>query len=609
MHPSNTLPRWEQFAAIRRYQPTLAFSPDGAYLAYSTNTSGQFNVWVQAVDGGCAEQRTMLTEQTVRSIAWSPDGTTLAFSADTDGAEDYHLFLLPARGGWPALMPATPPARHPLIAWSSDGAHVAYSANDREPTEVDVVVQQLADGTTHRLSSGMLCFFAAWAHDNRRVLGVQIRSSTNTNIYLLAPDAPPDLLTPHAGDATFMPLGWTADDRHIYFLSNAGREFMGLAVYDLAQRTWQWAETPRWDVEEAALSQDGTRVAWTVNEDGYSTLYVRDLSSGALLPVPDLPRGVISGLTVSNDGRRVALLLNRATQPAEVVVVDLQTSTVRQLTHSFLGGLCADDLIKPELVHYPSFDGRHIPAFVYKPNEADGPMPVVVAIHGGPEWQERPDYKYVGLYQYLVSRGIAVLAPNIRGSTGYGLSYQKLIHRDWGGDDLQDIEAAAQYLHQLPWVDPQRIAVFGGSYGGFATLSAVARMPQWWCTGVDVFGPSNLITFVQNVPPHWRSLTDGLIGNPETDRDMLITRSPITYVDQITAPLFIIQGAKDPRVVQSESDQIVERLRALGRNVRYDVYPDEGHGFTKRANEVKVMGDIATWLEAQLRARDAVLEM
>jgi dipeptidyl aminopeptidase/acylaminoacyl peptidase len=291
------------------------------------------------------------------------------------------------------------------------------------------------------------------------------------------------------------------------------------------------------------------------------------------------------------------------------VVVDLQASTVRQLTHSFLGGLCADDLIKPELVHYPSFDGRPIPAFVYKPNEADGRMPVVVAIHGGPEWQERPDYKYVGLYQYLVSRGIAVLAPNIRGSTGYGLSYQKLIHRDWGGDDLHDIEAAAQYLHQLPWVDPQRIAVFGGSYGGFATLSAVARMPQWWCTGVDVFGPSNLITFVQNVPPHWRSLTDGLIGNPETDRDMLITRSPITYVDQITAPLFIIQGAKDPRVVQSESDQIVERLRALGRTVRYDVYPDEGHGFTKRANEVKVMGDIAAWLEAQLRARDAVLEM
>lgn len=593
-------PRWEQFAAIRRYQPTLAFSPNGTQLAYSVNTSGQFNVWEQPVDGGCSAQRTLLTDQTVRMIAWSPDGTTLAFNADTDGDEFHQVYLLGASGGWPEAITDTPDAQHYLGAWSPDGTRLAYSANDRERTEIDVVVRNVQDGTTQRLSSGKLLYFGAWAHDGQRVVALEVLGNTNTNMYLLAPDTEPDLLTPHKGDAKFLPVGWSTDDTTIYFLTDAGREFLGLAAYDVAQHTWQFVETPQWDVEDAAVARNGQRVAWTVNEDGYSTLYVRNLGTGAMLDVAGVPRGVISSLTMADDGQRVAFFLSRATQPAEIFVVDLQTGTAHQLTNSFLGGLDSSTLVEPELVRYPSFDERQIPAFMYKPRQIPGKVPVVVSIHGGPEAQERPSYAYTGLYQYLLSRGIAVLATNIRGSTGYGASYQKLIHRDWGGDDLRDIEAAVQYLHTLPWVDGERIAVFGGSYGGFATLSAVSRLPDLWRAAVDIVGPSNLITFVQNVPPHWRSLTDALVGNPETDREMLIERSPITYVEQIKAPLFVIQGAKDPRVVQAESDQIVERLQALGRTVRYDVYPDEGHGFTKRANELKALGDIAGWLEQQL---------
>jgi dipeptidyl aminopeptidase/acylaminoacyl peptidase len=221
---------------------------------------------------------------------------------------------------------------------------------------------------------------------------------------------------------------------------------------------------------------------------------------------------------------------------------------------------------------------------------------VVLSIHGGPEFQERPAYNYNGLYQYLLSRGVGVLAPNVRGSTGYGTAYQKLIHHDWGGDELKDFVYAHRYLVAQEWVDPDRIGVYGGSFGGFATLSCVSRLPGRWAAAVSIVGPSNLVTFASAVPPTWRRLMAEWVGDVETERDFLLARSPITYADDIDTPLFVIQGANDQRVVQSESDQIVERLRERGVDVRYDVYPDEGHGFAKRANEAKALSDAAEFL-------------
>ncbi len=241
-----------------------------------------------------------------------------------------------------------------------------------------------------------------------------------------------------------------------------------------------------------------------------------------------------------------------------------------------------------------------MPAWLYRPS-GDGPFPVVLSIHGGPQAQERPVYNYGGLYQYLLANGIGVLAPNVRGSAGYGRAYQRLIMRDWGGDDLRDFEAAAIYLRDLDWVDPDRIAVFGASYGGFATLSCLSRLPEFWACGVDIVGPANLVTLVRSTVPTWRSSTDELIGDPDTDEEFLMSRSPVSYVDQIRAPLFVIQGANDPRVPQAESDQVVAALRARGVDVRYDVYDDEGHGFTRRANEEKAIGDSAEFLIRHLR--------
>ena len=222
----------------------------------------------------------------------------------------------------------------------------------------------------------------------------------------------------------------------------------------------------------------------------------------------------------------------------------------------------------------------------------------MLSIHGGPEAQEHPVYHPV--YQYLLSRGIGVLATNIRGSTGYGKTYQRLVQRDWGGGDMKDWEHAVKWLHEQDWVDRDRIGVFGGSYGGFAVLTCVTRLPDYWAAAVDIFGPSNLITSAKAVPPTWRRMMKRFMGDPDEDADLLRERSPLTYIENMRTPLLVIQGAKDPRVVKSESDQLVEKLQSLGREVEYVVFEDEGHGFTKRQNEVKALTLAADWLEQHL---------
>jgi dipeptidyl aminopeptidase/acylaminoacyl peptidase len=285
-------------------------------------------------------------------------------------------------------------------------------------------------------------------------------------------------------------------------------------------------------------------------------------------------------------------------------MVDIPTGRWRVTTRSTPDGFPSQTaMVEPETIHYPSSDGRRIPALLYRPRGAGRarPVPVVVSIHGGPEDCEHPEYSFDGgVYQYLLHKGIGVLAPNIRGSTGFGRSYQRLIYRDWGGGDLDDLEHAARYLRRLDWVDPKRLGVMGTSYGGFATLSCIARLPGYWAAAIDVCGPSDLVTFALSAPPHWRRRLRSWIGDPAEEAAWLRTRSPITYADHIRTPLLVIQGAQDTRVAKHESDQLVERLRALGRTVEYVVFDDEGHDIVKRHNRQRLVRLTARWLERHL---------
>jgi dipeptidyl aminopeptidase/acylaminoacyl peptidase len=592
------------FAPIGKFQPALAISPDGGEVVFISNVSGQPNLWHQEVGLRRAKQLTHFTENAVRDVAWSPDGRHLAFAADFQGDEFHQIYLLDLNaGGSPAPRPITdaPKVQHHLAAeqaFSPDSRLVAYAGNDRDPASQDVLVYDMGTGESRRVVTGVGLFSAiSFSPDGRWLSVARDNSNTDTELFVvdLATPGEPIAVTPHEGEVKYRAGGWLPDSSHLYAVTDAGREFTALAALPVKPGEPRWIATPPWDVEQVEVSGDNARLAWTVNEDGYSRLHVHDVAADDEVRLPPLPLGIISALRVSHDGMRMAFLLATARRPVEVYVLDLVESTVHVLTDTLPPALHSVQTAEPTLVRFPAYDNRPIAAFLYQP-PGDGPFPVVLSIHGGPEAQERPTYSYSGLYQYLVAHGVAVLAPNIRGSSGYGSSFQRLIHRDWGGDDLRDFRSCAEYLQAAPWVDNDRIAVFGASYGGFAVLTCVSRIPDVWAAAVDIVGPANLLTLARSVPPTWRRLMAAWVGDPDTEQDFLLARSPITYADDIVAPLYVIQGAHDPRVAQAESDQIVDRLRSRGVDVRYDVYEDEGHGFTKRENEIKAIGDAAGFL-------------
>ncbi|MDX1613161.1 MAG: S9 family peptidase [Candidatus Promineifilaceae bacterium] len=602
---------FEQYAAVRNYAD-LSFSPDGRWLTYTTNASGQFNVWRQPVRPSPEAvpfmpiQLTALMERTARRAVWSPDGRRILTMADFHGTENYQLFEIPPGHGWLYALTDNPQARQELgpAPFSPDGSAIVYSSNEREPADLDLVYRQLDNEETRiLLGGGGIYYGGEWAPDGQSLVGLEVHGNTNQDLYLVdVQTGEAKHLTPHEGDVRYLPSSWKPDGSGFYLVTDQGREYLGLAFYELASGQISWLETPEWDVEDVKASADGRFLAWVVNEDGYSELYVKALESDETNHFQGLPRGTIEELVFSPAEPLLAFYAARPTGPAELYVLDARTGTFWQLTQAFLGGIPTEELVEPELIRYESFDGRQIPAFLYKPKglAAGEQAPLVLSIHGGPEAQERPGYNYNGLYQYLLHQGIGILATNIRGSTGYGKSYQKLIHRDWGGGELRDLDHAVNYLHALAWVDNERLGVFGGSFGGFATLSCVSRLPDYWAAAVDIFGPSNLITFTKNVPPHWRRILKQWVGDPEEDADMLRERSPLNYVENIRTPLLIVQGANDPRVVKAESDQMVEQLQEAGQTVEYMVFEDEGHGFSKASNRLKAFRAAADWLVRHL---------
>jgi dipeptidyl aminopeptidase/acylaminoacyl peptidase len=601
----------EQFFAVRRFSSVLAFTVDGSQLLFASNMSGQFNLWRVPVEGGWPDQLTAFADETVRGAGVSPTGGQILLCADHDGDEFHQLYMLDADRGWPDKLTDEPQVQHYVsgAAWSSDGTKFAYAANARNPSDMEVWVRDLGSGETRAVfGEGMFSFPGRFSPDGSKLLTLDFRNNSDASIHLVDLETGEAReLTPHDDDAIFLSGPWAPDGSGFYMLTDAGSEFRGLAFYDLASDRYEWVEEPTQDVDDVTASTDGRVLAWLVNDNGYDRLRLRDLETGSDLPEPDLPAGSRPHLTgaepplaLSPDGAHAALILSTPRRPPEAWVVETATGKANPVTDSRMGGLYEDDLVDVELVSYPTFDGREIPAWLYRP-QIEGKVPVVLSIHGGPEAQEKPLYQ--PLYQYLLSRGIAVLATNIRGSTGYGKSYQRLVQRDWGGGDMQDWEHAVKWLHEQDWVEKEKIGVYGGSYGGFAVLTCVTRLPQYWAAAVDIFGPSNLVTFAKAVPPTWKRFIARFVGDPETEADVLLERSPITYVENARAPLLVIQGATDPRVVKGESDQLVEKLQSLGREVEYVVFDDEGHGFTKRPNELKAYSLAADWLEKHLVAQ------
>jgi dipeptidyl aminopeptidase/acylaminoacyl peptidase len=593
---------FDRYAAVRRIGQA-AYAPDGRRFAYVAPTSGRNQVWLQPTGGGFPTQASELEGRRVVGFTWVPEGDAIVFLADKDGDEMFQVFVLPIEGGrpgWPRQLTDAPQVQHQL-GEALPGHRVLITANDREPTEMDAQILDLESGERTRLTHAGQMYAASASPDGRHALIVEVRGNMDQDLHV-ADLATGELrhVTPHEGEAQFWPGPWARDGRGVYLRSDLDREYVGLGFYDLERDAWRFLDTPDRDVEEVQLSRDGRTLVTAENDGGATRLRVLDPTDGRRLPDPQLPFGVVDHLALHPFERTALVTLQTPAHAPNLFELDLHGGRLQAREQSMLGGLDPERMPTPELVHVPG-EEVDIPAWLYRPR-GEGPFPVLLSIHGGPETQEQPTYAYNGLYAYLHERGVAVVAPNIRGSTGYGKRWQKAIHRDWGGVDLRDLTAVADWLASLPWVDASRIGVFGGSYGGFATLMAVTRLPERWSVAVDVVGPSNLVTFAKSVPPHWRPLMAALVGDPDDpqDRAMLEERSPIRYVGNVRVPMLIFQGANDPRVVQAESDQMVEALRARGLEVEYVVDEKSGHGPADRETALTWYRTIAEYLAAHL---------
>lgn len=617
MHKVDQFP-FSRYLNIRSaYAPS--FSPDGQHIAFLTNITGVPQVWRIAVGGGWPDQLTFFGDR-CGFVAYSPTDDQMVFGMDAGGNERQQLFLLSLSDGGQIIRPLTdePEAIHGFGGWSHDGQRIAWTANRREAQHFDVYVQDVAsiEATCVWQAEGMNQV-VGWSPDDTQLVVVRAQSSFDQDLYLLdLPSGAVHHLTPHEGQVRYGSVTWAGDGRGLYLVSDRGREFLALAHLDLAGESGddghaplRFLVTPDSDVEAVNLSPDGHRLAYLTNVEGYSELTVLDVAASRSLPLPVLPSGILDPpflyrwgrrLAFSPDGRKLAFAFSSPSYNPDVWVVDLETGTVTRLTHSSRAGIPQDSFAEPELVRYRSFDGLEIPAFLYLPPGAarDDRLPVVVEVHGGPEAQRRAEFN--PLYQYFASRGYAVFAPNVRGSTGYGLTYTHLDDVERRMDSVADLAHGARWLAESGIADPQRIAVMGGSYGGFMVLAALTTYPELWAAGVDIVGIANFVSFLENTGPWRRHLREAEYGSLAHDRAFLQSISPIHHVDKIKAPLMVIHGANDPRVPIGEAEQIVEALRARGVPVEYLRYEDEGHGLVKLKNRMDAYPKVADFLDRHL---------
>ena len=602
----------------RRYSgpSALAFSPDGRTLAYVSDRSGTYCAWTIPVAGGQPALALAVDGGAVRSLCWSASGDLIG-AVDRGGTERWQLYVTRSDERIEPLATSEGDAVQHLLSWnaaSPDGRFLAISSNARERSDVDLVVVDTKTKEQRTLMIGPYWHVAGgWSPDGRSLLVMRVNDNTDQTLFVVdAASGDATELTPHPAeqDEQNVPAGWDREGRPLG-MSDAGREHLALVALDRhGQRTP--VDEPDWDVELAVSSADGRMQVWSVNIDGYSTLRWR--RDGGTVSERELDGGVCEDLVISHDGSLAAYLRQSPVEPSQVWVLDTSSGDVRQVVATRTP-IDASELVRPELVRIPGPEGP-IPAFIYypkgsrpqdrrsedyRPKDATGRVPALLYPHGGPEGQSRPAYNHVlGPLQALVHRGIAVVVPNIHGSTGYGRSWQIAIHKDWGGVDLRDLRAVADWMAKEPGFDPERLAVYGGSYGGFATLLCVTQIPERWRCAVDLFGVANLVTMIETNQPNWQRFLRRWIGDLATDRAKLVERSPITHIDNVRCPMLVLQGANDPRVPKSESDQVVERLRARGQRVEYVVFPDEGHGFTKRKNQDAAYEKIVDFLTTEL---------
>ena len=602
----------QQYLNIRSASsPTV--SPDGKRLFYLTNVSGTSQIWAIDLPNGKPKQITTYDDN-VSFVKFSPDGSGAVFGKAKGGDENTQFFWMKPDGSGIRELTANPAARHNFGEWSNDGKLIYYASNQRDKNFFDIYAMNVSSGKEELIfqQNGNNDFAAASDDGSRIIIS---RSGTelglDNNLYLIdAKTKTETLLTPHEGASQFNNVVFVSNNE-INLTMNDKREFMTFATMFLDQKTIQTGDdspTAQWDLESLEMARSGDAQARVTNREGFSELEIYRLKKKGERPAKEtvkLPaQGIVGGLAFSGDGKKLAFSFASAKHNSDIWIYDLQTKKLNQITDSDRAEIAAKSFIAPELVKFKSFDGREIPAWYYKPVKKftlDGVnvSNIIVSVHGGPEGQERPGFN--PLYQYYLSRGYAILATNVRGSTGYGKTFTHLDDVRKREDSVKDLAAAVEWAKKNASGDRKNFAVMGGSYGGYMTLAAITLYPDLWAAAVDTVGIANWESFLKNTSGYRRRQREVEYGRLDRDLDFLREISPLARVDKIKTPLFVIQGKNDPRVPYTEAEQIVAALKKRGAKVEYKLFDDEGHGISKLKNRLALYPLVADFLDQNMK--------
>jgi dipeptidyl aminopeptidase/acylaminoacyl peptidase len=602
------------------------WSPDGKSIAFISNMSGRNNLWLVPAEGGWPVQLTV-SDQRQTAPAWSPDGKWIAYQSDYDGDEQWDIFLVSPKTGKVVNLTSTREIAEMDPTWSPDGRYLAYLVKPKTSAahEIDIYdtlmreVKHLTTNTPQdRGNSNPI-----WSKDGAYIVYTQEQAKgTDSNIFIAqVATGKSTLLTPHEGEQRYSANDISAlrmsDAQTVLLTSNAenGYDNIGLLLVGTrgdpqpgAVNEIKWLTKDKWEIRGGEFSPDGKHITFTANVDGNEDIYLHDLATNksTILPIPkglNEPAGGHSAFT--KDGSRLLYYHNGPTAPGDLWVYTMATGKSHQVTHSLVAGVRSEDMVEPYLVHYPSRDGKWtISAFLYVPfNMArNGQNAAIVYIHGGPTSQTMNSFNR--FVQYAANQGYMVLAPNYRGSTGYGKEFQQANLFDMGGGDLQDVLAGVDWIKQTGHLDPKKIAVMGGSYGGYLSMMSVTKAPEVWAAGVPIVPFVNWFTEIENEDPVLQQSDLATMGDVVKNKALYEDRSPINFIDQIKAPLLLLAGGHDPRCPKSETQQVVDAIKKRGGTVDYKIYENEGHGFARVENQIDAYKRVADFLLAHVPPAD-----
>lgn len=582
-----------------------SFSPDGTRIALVSDLNGIPQVWTVPTEGGWPELVTALDDQ-IYGVSWSPAGTWLAFALAPGGGMNTQVYLVRPNGSDLRRLTDGGKENNWLGRWTHDGLKLAVASNRRSADAMDDYLVDVESGQPHSVTTNQgIGEYADVSRDGRLAILWRMANRSDDDLYLVdLQNGTETLLTPHEGPGSFSGGRFSPDGRTVYLSSNMGREliaFCGIALNENCNPGSIAVLAERDDAELQAfeITDDGKTAVLVWNAAGRSELDFFDLSTLALVPGPELPTEIAGSLTLSRDGNLLAIVLSGSASPRDVYVYDRTQDRLWQVTYSPHAGIDLGQMTRPRLVCFPAHDGIELSGWLYQPEGFTAPGPIVLSFHGGPEGQERPSFR--SDYQALLGQGIAVFAPNVRGSAGFGKTFVNLDNGPLRFNAIRDIRACVDYVVAAHIADPDRVGIMGASYGGYMTMAGLTEYPDLFAAGANLFGVVNFETFFAHTEPWMAEISKIQYGDPESEVELLRALSPIHRLDRVTAPTIVLHGANDTNVPVVEAEQVVQNLDARGVRVKYVLFPDEGHGFSKEPNRIRATVEVVRWFAEYLR--------